>query len=110
MEQSTVVVHKSDLSFTDLAGVDHGRAIQAGVLDADSPASLRASFVEMEQVIIPRQARMDEILYIISGSIRIEENEVSTVVNPGDTVYLTATSAPIYHVEDKALILAVYPS
>lgn len=108
MANGTVIVPKSELNFQDLGGVDHGLALQAGVLSEDATATLQAAFVEMEQVTIPRQARVEELLYVISGSIRIEENGSSTVVEPGDTVYLSADSAPTYYVGERTLIIAAY--
>lgn len=108
MANGTTIVHKSELDFQALGGVDHGLALQAGVIDGDTTAALQASFVEMEQVTIPRQARVEELLYVISGSIRLEEDGSSTVVEAGDTVHLSADSAPTYHVEQKTLIIAAY--
>lgn len=105
---NTVIVHKSSLSYKELPGVDPGRAVYVDLFGDDSTAKLRSSFVEMEEVVIPRQARVEELLFIISGSIRIEEDGSSRIVQAGDTIHLSAESAPTYHVGEKTLIFASY--
>ena len=106
MLTDSTIFRQSEVAYEKLDGVDGGDASWAELVGSADSHQLQASYVEMENVVIPRQARGEEILYVISGSIRVEENGTSRDLNAGDTLFLAEDAAPTYHVTEKTLIVA----
>lgn len=106
MKNESTIFHYPDTTFEPLSGVDEGTASWAELVGPNDASHLQSSYVEMENVVIPRQARGEEILFVISGSIRVEEHGTSRIANAGDTIFLAEDAAPTYHVGEKTLIVA----
>lgn len=106
MLTDSTIFRQHEVKFEELSGVGSGTATWAELVGSSDSKTLQSSYVEMENVVIPRQARGEEILYVISGSIRVEENGASRTLNTGDTLFLAEDAAPTYHVGEKTLIVA----
>lgn len=106
MLSESTVFRSGEVPFQDLDGVEGGTATWAELVGPEDANHLRSSLVEMENVVIPRQARGEEILFVIEGSIRVEEHGESRTIEAGDTLFLAEDSAPTYHVGAKTLIVA----
>lgn len=110
MLTDSTIFRQDEVQFEELSGVDGGVATWAELVGPSDAKCLQSSYVEMENVVIPRQARGEEILYVISGSIRVEENGESRMLNTGDTIFLAEDAAPTYHVGKKTLIVTALVS
>ena len=111
MLNGSTILKGSATTYATIDGYAPGTATIAELVGAGEAAGLRVGFIRMEDVTIPRGERGEEALYVVSGSVRVEENGATHTAVAGDVIFLAQGAAPTYHwSEDTVIFYALTPS
>lgn len=109
MENLVTLIRSQDVNFKPLDGIEGEAAWISNEITSLSQ-TMGGGFCKLQKATLKWQIKYDEILYVVSGSMFIEENGQQIRAEAGDVYFMKDGADIVYGTDDEAVFFyTLYP-